>query len=344
MHSKGWEINLEYFKRFFTSRFGNKFDIKSSKAPFYKLLPHLKETVKELFRNTINKDNNYILIFDDLDIGFHAKNKSNINTILNIIRVIKDYNITFFGKESINAKIILLLRSDISRILLNQDADTAKIFSSYEIPLYWYEYDQLINNEDDLKIKKFINKRIALNFKTNEFDYDSKKPWESLIAEDDSYAKSSFKYVIDHTLIRPRDLILFFKPLPELKFPIPLSKLNINILLGKYAIEFVKELRNELSAHYCSEDIEALLKALNNSVNTPVSFPTFNAELLKFKFTDDTLNLCELLFDLSILGNVSEDGKTYFKHWEQNDEVFKFNENCNIIPHFTLRNYFQRKR
>jgi Cdc6-like AAA superfamily ATPase len=344
LQSKGWEINVEYFKRFLTSKFGNKFDIKSSKAPFYKLLPHLKETVRVLFRNVKNRDNNYILIFDDLDIGFHAKNQSNIVTILNILRVVKDYNISFFGKEGINAKIILLLRSDISRILLNQDADTAKIFSSYEIPLNWYEYSQLINKEDDLKIKQFINKRIALNFKNNDFDFDEANPWESFISEDSSYSKSSFKYVIDHTLIRPRDLILFFKPLSALKFPIPLSKANVNTLLGKYSIEFVKELRNELTAHYSSEDIEAVLKALNNCINPPVSFNDFEQELSKFKFSDDSLNLCELLFDLSIIGNISEDGNTYFKHWEENDEIFKFNANCNIIPHFTLRNYLQRKR
>lgn len=76
------------------------------------------------------------------------------------------------------------------------------------------------------------------------------KPWESLKANDDSFTHSSFKYVIDHTLIRPRDLILFFKPLSKLKLPIPLNKNDISILLGKYSVEFVKELRNELAAHY----------------------------------------------------------------------------------------------
>jgi hypothetical protein len=344
LQSKGWEINVEYFKRFLTTKFGNKFDIKSSKAPFYKLLPHLKDTVRVLFRNIKNRDNNYILIFDDLDIGFHAKNKTNIETLLNIIRVIKDYNISFFGKEAINAKIILLLRNDISRILLNQDADTAKIFSSYEIPLNWYEYNQLMNKEDDLHIKKFINKRISLNFKNNDFKYDKEKPWESLISGDDFYEKTSFKYVIDHTLIRPRDLILFFKPLPDLKFPIPLSVSNVNTLLGKYAIEFVKELRNELTAHYCADDIEAILKALSNSFSKSVSFKIFAEKLNKFNFTDDAFDLCELLFDLSIIGNTSEDGNTYFKHWEKNDDIFKFNEKSNIITHFTLRNYLQGKR
>lgn len=344
IQSKGWEINVEYFRRYLTAKFGNKFDIKSGKAPFYKLIPHLKETVRELFKNTINRDNHYILIFDDLDIGFNTTNKNNIKTILNIIRVVKDYNISFFGKEGISAKIILLLREDISRVLLNEDADTAKIFSSYEIPLNWYEHQRIYKQENQLKLKQFINKRIALNFTQNGLAFNEVDPWSSLISDDEGYSKSSFKYVIDHTLLRPRDLILFFKPLPELKFSIPLNKSDINTLLGKYSVEFVKELRNELTAHYSSENINSIFNAFNNCVQEPVSYKYFIDELNKFGFNENVDSLLNLLFDLSIIGNVTEDNKTYFKHWEQDDEIFHFNHDFKIIPHFTLRNYCQRRR
>lgn len=344
IQNKGWEINVDYFKRFLSAKFGNRFDIKSGKAPFYKLLPHLKATVKELFLNTQNKDNHYILIFDDLDIGFNSKSDSNIQTLLNLLRIVKDYNISFFGKEGISAKIVLLLRDDISRFLLNEDADTAKIFSSYEILLNWYQHSSVYKNEDELKIKQFINKRIKLNFENNEFPFDKEKPWESLIANDESYTYTSFKYVIDHTLIRPRDLILFFKPLSELKLPIPLNKNDVNVLLGKYSVEFVKELRNELSAHYSSKDINSIFDTFNNCISEAVTFGYFENELKKYGFSDNANELLELLFDLSIIGNVSIQNKTYFKHWEQDDEIFTFNKSHNIILHFTLRNYCQRKR
>lgn len=344
IQNKGWEINVDYFKRFLSAKFGNRYDIKSGKAPFYKLLPHLKATVKELFLNTQNRDNHYILIFDDLDIGFNSKNENNIKTLLNLLRVIKDYNISFFGKEGISAKIILLLRDDISRFLLNEDADTAKLFSSYELLLNWYQHSSVYRNEDELKIKQFINKRIKYNFEFNDFEFNMEKPWESLIANDDSYTHSSFKYVIDHTLIRPRDLILFFKPLSELKLPIPLTKNDVNVLLGKYSVEFVKELRNELAAHYSSKDINIIFDTFNNCISDAVTFGYFENELKKNGFTENANELLELLFDLSIIGNTSIQNKTYFKHWEQDDEIFTFNKSHNIILHFTLRNYCQRKR
>lgn len=344
IQNKGWEINVDYFKRFLSAKFGNRFDIKSGKAPFYKLLPHLKATVKELFLNTQNRNNNYILIFDDLDIGFNSKDQNNIQTLLNLIRIVKDYNISFFGKEGISAKIILLLRDDISRFLLNEDADTAKLFASYEIILNWYQHSSVYKNEDELKIKQFINKRIKHNFEINEFEFNKDKPWESLILNDETYAHSSFKYVIDHTLIRPRDLILFFKPLPELKLPIPLSKIDVNVLLGKYSVEFVKELRNELAAHYCSKDINSIFNTFNSCFVEAVTFGFFESELKKNEFSESAIDLLELLFDLSIIGNISLLSKTYFKHWEQDDEIFTFNKSHNIILHFTLRNYCQRKR
>jgi cytidylate kinase len=344
INSGGYEVQTEYFKRFLTAKYGNKYDIKSSKAPFYKLIPHLKQTVKDLFQNHLNKNNEYVLIFDDLDIGFNSKNTENINSLLNIIRVVKDYNITFFGKHAINAKIILLLRDDISNCLLNVDADPAKTFSSYEIVLKWYEYNNSKKNEDNLKIKQFINKRIKLNFEHNNISFDESKPWESLIQDDESYSVSSFKYVIDHTLIRPRDLLLFFKPLSEFKFQIPLKKQDINTLIGKYSIEFAKEIRNELAAHYKPSDIDSIFSAFNNCVNDNVTYKIFIYELDKYQFSEDKDKLLSLLFDLSIIGNVIDGSKTYFKHWEQDDEIFNFNKDYKIVVHFSLRNYCQRKR
>lgn len=344
LQSQGWEINVDYFKRFLSAKFGNRFDIKSGKAPFYKLLPHLKATIKELLLTTLNKDNFYILIFDDLDIGFNSKDENNIKTLLNILRIVKEYNISFFGKEGLNAKIILLLRDDISRVLINKDADTAKLFSSYEIPLIWYNHINVYKNEEEILIKKFINKRIEHNFEKNEFEYDKDKPWESLIQSDASYNHSSFKYIVDHTLIRPRDLILFFKPLPEMKFQIPLSKSDVNTLLGKYSIEFVKELKNELAAHYSPTQIDSIFNALYNSTNEDVTFGFIENELKNNGFNENIVQLLELLFDLSIIGNLSLTGKTYFKHWEQDDEIFKFNKYDKIVLHFSLRNYCNRRR
>lgn len=347
IQQKGWEINVEYFKRYLSSRFGNRYDIRSGKAPFHLLIPHLKDTVRDLFLNTENRENDYVLIFDDLDIGFNTNNQTSSETLLNILRIVRNYNITFFGKENISAKIIVLLRDDLSRFLLTKDADTSKLFSSYEIPLKWYEHQDIHRDENSLKIKQFINKRIAINFEDNGFEFNKVDPWKSLVQDEQYYSLSSFKYVIDHTLIRPRDLILFFKPLPDLKFRLPLTKNELNILLGKYAIEFVNELKNELAAHYSTEDISAIFNSLKtciyNSSGSNIKYQDFKDQLEVNRFSQNSKELLELLFDQSIVGNQIDSTKVIFKHWEKDDELYRCDLKRKIVPHFTIRNYFANK-
>lgn len=202
--NKSFEVNIEYFKRVFTSLFKKDLGIKEHKAPFYKLLPQLKETVIKLLSEQVTSTNEYILIFDDLDIGFKESDKESIETITNILRVAKDYNIDFLGKSGLNAKVIVLLRDDLKRIIVKYNADTAKIFSSYEIPLMWYEHEKFKNEENSVGLKQLINKRIAVNFDKNNFEYKKDNPWGSLI--DENYSAfgntSSFKFVIDHTFLR----------------------------------------------------------------------------------------------------------------------------------------------
>lgn len=60
---------------------------------------------------------------------------------------------------------------------------------------------------------------------------------------------------------RPRDLILFFKALPESNFTIPLTKKDINSLISKYGREAGNELRNELSAHYTPQESSIIFQA-----------------------------------------------------------------------------------
>lgn len=338
----GFDVNINFFRRFLVASFGNRYDIKGEKAPFYKLIPHLKETVGKLVSCEENADNKYILIFDDLDIGFNSSKTEHIKTILNLLRISKEYNITFFGKNGIDAKIIILLRDDISRILIKNDADTAKLFTSYEIPLIWYEHEEFKRNENLTKIKQFINKRIEHNFIKNGIVFNKIDPWSSLIADDTSYRFSSFKYVLEHTFARPRDLVLFFKPIPHLQFKIPIQKHDINNLIGRFAIELMSEIKNELSAHFLSNDIDILIRTLDEFSNRQnFSCNELKNRLITNNFSNDIDCAVLQLFEYSLIGNQEgENGSVCFKHWEGNGEPVKFDNMKKIILHFSIKVYY----
>jgi len=226
--------------------------------------------------------------------------------------------------------------------LIKNDADTAKLFTSYEIPLIWYEHEQFKRNENLTKIKQFINKRIEHNFIKNGIEFNKTDPWSSLIADDYTYRFSSFKYVLEHTFARPRDLVLFFKPIPQLQFRIPIQKQEINNLIGRFAIELMSEIKNELSAHFLSKDIDILIKTLGEFSNKQnFTYDDLNNRLKDNNFSSDIDYAVLQLFEYSLIGNQEvENGSVCFKHWEGTEEPVKFDNMKKIILHFSIKVYY----
>lgn len=348
VETKSMSVNIEYFKRAFKSMFKRDLGIKSHQAPFYKILPNLRETVLRLLSDTISSDNDYVLIFDDLDIGFKESNESSIENLTNLLRVSKDYNIDYFGKSGLNAKIIILLRDDIKRIIVTRNADTAKIFSSYEIPLIWYEHEKFKDSHDEVALKKMIDKRIKANFDILEIDYQEFDPWNSFIKPDFDYKGSSFKYLLDFTFYRPRDLILLFKPLPNNAYKIPLEFENCRQLIESYVEELVLEIKNELSTIFSSADIDTIFTTLKNlKRKQPLTKDQIDKDLtnngLKYNVDQTLIHL----FDYSIFGNLEQNGngnsKVFFKYRESKDEPTVINFQHKFIYHNAIDCYLDKR-
>lgn len=141
VQSHGFNVSVEKFKNFMKAKFDRKIETKSERAPFYKLIPHLEETIQKLLvsQEEIDNQNSYMIFFDDLDVGFSTKNQSSVDLLMALIRVCRQINNEIFGKHNINAKVVILLRDDIQDYLSSLFPDTAKIFSSYSAIINWYQ-------------------------------------------------------------------------------------------------------------------------------------------------------------------------------------------------------------
>lgn len=344
IHERGINVNLEYFKRFYTALFNKKVAIKEEKAAFFKLIPYLEETISKILIK--DPENSYILIFDDLDIGYY-KSETDILTLSELLRIAKYYNNEFLGRNQLNSKIVVLLRNDIAKHLC-YNADTAKIFASYAIELNWYE-EMYRTQEDRLKLKQFINKRIACNFEKNGLEYIKDKPWESFVNEQEFVSfdnmgntKSSFKYVIEHTFFRPRDLILFFKDIDRYKFPIPISRSNINNLIGRFANQIMLEIQNELTAVFSEKEIDITINVLRAYRNKKhFTYESLRTDLENCGLKDNAYNIIDELFFYSLIGNINNHGDVSFKFREKGGDICKINPNENLILHYILRVYFK---
>ncbi|MDP2228720.1 MAG: hypothetical protein Q8J78_14710 [Moraxellaceae bacterium] len=356
----GFEVNIEYFRRYLLSKHNKSIEIKQEKAPFYKLIPHLKEVVLKVLQSHDERENenSYVLFFDDLDISFKANNTDSIENIISLLRVSKEINNEFFAKNKLESKIVILLRDDIAKSISAHSSDTAKLFSSYSIHINWYQDEYHKSNpESDLNIRKFLNTRIGYAFNSQSIKFSEKDPWLSLVedpftsgAQAESQNKTSFKYILDHTFFRPRDLILFFGPLKTHKYQLPLSKQDINHLIGRYCEEVVNELKNELSCFYSPAQILSIFSALGSmSESCKLSGSnsiSYQDSLQAIKDVGNNIVGHELLSDLferSIIGNMGSNGHVFFKHREPSSDTYHFNINNRIVLHNAIKVYCSNK-
>lgn len=366
VEERGFEINIEYFKRFFTGKLGNKLQINQQKAPFYKLLPALKTALISILKKNSEQSNknSYILFFDDLDLIFNARKSNSSQHIMTLINKVKQLNAEF-DREQIGVKVILLLRDDIQKSIINNfhekdstiPADSAKVFNSYSVNINWYQNDA---NDTNLNIRKFINKRISHAFEKAMLTYNESDPWVSLVEEPfketdtTNNNNTSFKYILNHTFFRPRDLILFFTPLGNKEYSYPLNKYDINGLIGLYSRSVIDEIKNELSNFYTKEEIISIFNAFSkiageisasaeakNQKN--ISYQTAHDIFCEFIQKDPKIVL-EDMFQRSLIGAFSiERNHTYFKHLEPANEQYLLNNQHNIIIHKAVEIYCQNK-
>lgn len=348
LQTSGVEIYIEKLIRFFRIKGNREVKLSGQKAPFYKLIPSLEQAILLVLTSEDEKiqENSYTLIFDDLDIEFKAEKEESVESLLNLIRIAKHYNNNFFSENEIDAKIVILLRDDISDVLIKQSADMAKIFSSYSIPLYWYEHELYRRDENLTPLKRFINKRIAHAFDKLRYKYLQDDPWKNLIDADHEVNESSFKYVIDHTFQSPRDLLLFFQDLSKYQFKIPLKLRELNILIGRYAPKCKEEIDNLLTIHFSQQEIENIyyiLKAL--STYTHFNYQSLVSEIEKFPFKNSEEKICEILYNYSLLGNKDIKGnKVYFKYREEDAESFAIDTSKLFVLHRIIIVYFRNQK
>lgn len=337
----GLNVGVEYLNRAVTAMGGREMTIKAEKADFTKLLPNLEWTIINLMKG--DPDNQYIVIFDDLDVNYSIRNTSNVDTMTELIRMVRYFNVDCLGRNGIDSKVLVLLRDDIVKSVI-YNADTGKIINGYSISLNWYE-DIYKNQETRLLLRKFINKRISVNFQKKGYVINNiNDAWTSFVDERSFVGgKSGFKYIIDYTFFRPRDLVLFFNDISYLKLSLPLSQYTIKTeLLGRYSVAMIRDIKGELSISYNSKIIEATFDALRSFSNRdPFMYNDLRQELINSGIEVASVDeVISTLFGYSLIGNF-EPGNVSFKFREGSAENIELDKNMHFILHYVLQAYYK---
>ena len=337
----GFDIFIEKILRYGRFKKSKEIRLTGTKAPFYKLIPHLEEIVVNILTDyaDIVNDNSYKIIFDDLDIEFKSENKKDVDTLLNLIRIVKNYNNNLFAANEINAKVIILLRDDITEVLIKKSADMSKVFRSSSICLTWFEHEMFKVDENLTLLKKFIDKRIIKAFEKKGITL-TENPWDMLVENSNEYNESSFKYVIDHTFYTPRDLILFFQGIEKYEHHLPLDFSQINTLIGKYSLKVKGEIQNALAIHYDEKDIDNIFILLRelNKLNGSYSYDDFKNVHEELEISTKAYRTSEILFDYSIIGNKNPNNSmVYFRHRENEEDHYSLDIDKPFVSHRILK-------
>lgn len=332
----GGEINFGVLTHAFGGVFKKYFDVKVTKAPFYKIIPPLKEVINIILNYPVNKTTEFWLLFDDLDINFNIYDESDKLKVMELIRLAKTYNNEVFVNNK--AKILVFLRDDIRNKLISEYNDSAKIFNSYEIPVNWYNHLDSTLDENRIALKKMINKRIELNFKNRNIKC-GQDPWYTLFSNDNfnqnTYPKkSSFKYLIDFTFYRPRDLITILNIVSTVGFEYPISSYNIRVILEKYINRNINEIKSELSLFFDEAEKEKLFNSLFKYISDyPLkSYSQVLKKVNSLKFNLKSEIVIDLLISYSLLIPSNSSGELFFSYRENGDldKIKKEDLNINL--------------
>lgn len=346
----GFEVATEHFKRLVSTVLRKNFETKSERAAFYKLIPDLEACIIKLLSSheVQSQENKFAIFFDDLDIDFSVSNEKSVESVVALVRACRHINLEVFGKNDINAKAIILLRDDIEAYLTTRFADTAKIFSSYSAEIHWYQQETASHaKSSNSNLRKFLNRRIIYALKKANMSVNESDPWSSLVKYDNGNSDNAWSYVLSQTMFRPRDLLLFFKPLESGAYSIPLKESDITSLAQIYADELASEIKNELSSFFSSDEVINIFSALREITRTPsCSYESARTIIDEYVGQTHVKDALASLFDRSIIGN--ENPKSHWKTFKYRDFVntptpATLDPNQVIIVQHAIRNHVVRR-
>ena len=296
---------------------------------------HYNKAVKVLeeLLSKFQSESVYMLLIDELDEGYRAKN-SNLNVVILALLRAADELYNFFKKNGIECIPITALRSDIFDSL--EDNDLNKL-DDFVLRLNW-----TTDEKDPWSLKRIAEKRIAATVMKRypglpECDY-----W-SLVADDETVPKGLWQYICILTFSRPRDIIKLLKYCSERVSNQKLTLKDVQSIEVDYSGWFYREFRDEAQSFLAcwkgalncisevakgKERIDILVKRLNG-----------NDEVRAWckENGKTSMDVIEILFDYSVIGCINESGRWIFKY---KDDYFEF---MSSYPYYCVHYGFCRK-
>lgn len=287
-----------------SSAFDKKDDVSNS-------LSEINKSLKSILQKLSNKERQYSLLFDELDLGYNPSDNVYKTRIIGLL--ISVYSA--FNKLGDNLRIYVFLRSDILKELNFQDKN--KINDNVIEDLNWDSETE----EGNLSLMKLVSFRIKENIDSNTESFTSN--WNSIIdSRNIGRNQKKWNYLIERTFMRPRDIIKFLNLSLEvakkrIKTQNKTSPKIINSDFQEckkdYSDYLYKELSDEVKAKYPEFDnyLELLREIHNTSFTIEEYNEAFDIVSKRLTFNKTKTEILEILYDFSVIGFYKVGGGGY---------------------------------
>lgn len=266
---------------------------KQATAPYTDYVDDLERVVANLIQASHVP---YLVVIDELDHRFR-KTEIYHDAIIGLIYAADELN-RLFRKPRHNAKIVLMLRTDIANWL--NDVDLNKIKVDAQVEIAWDSVDDARSPLFDLVLKKA---------------QASTAEWFSGLTRDEAIMRlfppldrsRVDRYPLSLTLLRPRDIVTLLNIARDLRpdadaFARPL----LRRAEAKYSQYFLDEMKNELKGHIDDGTIGMAFQLLAGIGTRNFAFEDVDA-YCRERFDDTSCAnlkpLFALLFEFSVVGN-----------------------------------------
>jgi cold shock CspA family protein/energy-coupling factor transporter ATP-binding protein EcfA2 len=284
----------------------------------------------DLLENIIFKyiDNSiYYVLFDDLDEDYSSKplQEEYFNLTKGLFKSVMEIKNVFADKPTVMP--IIFLREDIYNHPFMLD-DNKNRWNEYRLTIIWNEQ----------KIKQMLAYRISKSYDMSINTLPFESAWKILF--DDSEIKTNagpkdvYNYIVDNSYLRPRDFILFLRSCCERALDLKTNDLKSVLVASSKT--FSNLLRTEIESEvkgrlYVITEIFNILSHMRKHVFLYTNFVrAFAEEISEDETPLSVLEVLEVLFNYSLIGNITPEGKKVFKYLNPHAS---FNKNEPIMIH-----------
>lgn len=237
------KLSTENASTAYNAKTGYSIDEKYRKSPYYQIIDSIKSSLFYLMGILpVN------VIFDDLDELDEKldENKNLIRFLIDFIEVSNSLNTQLRKRGVFDGRIIILIRSDIIKLLNENSSNLNKIITDSEIRLNWIK--KVKGNDMHPLMELIVTKIKKSNAQLVDF---SNKEIENKFFPRQINGVPAIDHMLNCSFGRPRDIVTM---LNIIKNEYPDKECFYSDLFKntqqEYSNKFTDELRNELSTHY----------------------------------------------------------------------------------------------